>query len=71
MKIVDLDTSLIITPSELRKETDNIRKIELINWVDHKLKPWFGGNIISIDIKIAEQWGYIAVITNTKDRFIS
>ena len=59
----------VITLGELRKGVeklqDNMRKIELINWIDHKLRPWFGGNIISINTEIAEKWGYISATTNT------
>jgi predicted nucleic acid-binding protein len=58
----------VITLGEIRKGIeaikDDIKKNELINWLDFELRPWFGNNIISIDQAIAERWGYITA--NTK-----
>jgi predicted nucleic acid-binding protein len=58
----------VITLGEIRKGIENIKgnvkKNELISWLDFELRPWFGNNIISIDQEIAERWGYITASTS-------
>lgn len=58
----------VITIGEIRKGIEiikeDVKKSELINWLDFELRAWFANNIIPIDQEIAERWGYINA--NTK-----
>lgn len=50
-----------ITLGEIRKGITKARyptrKEYLVNWLEHKLKPWFGTRILSVDSYVAERWG--------------
>jgi len=54
----------VLTIGEIRQGIEKVKeakkKEELNLWLDQKLRPWFGENIIAIDIEVAEKWGQIS-----------
>jgi predicted nucleic acid-binding protein len=53
----------VITIGEIKrgieKVKDTKKQAELTLWLDQELRPWFGENILTIDLEIAEKWGQI------------
>ena len=45
----------------IEKIKDTKKKNELTLWLEQELRPWFGENILIIDIEIAEKWGQISI----------
>ncbi len=44
----------------IERVKDTKKKNQLTLWLDQELRPWFGENILAIDIEIAEKWGQIS-----------
>lgn len=36
------------------------RRMELQNWLDEVLRPWFQGRILPVNVPIAERWGVLS-----------
>ncbi len=53
----------VLTLGEIRKGvekiTDHKRKNRLLFWLEQELPTWFGENILSIDLEVADRWGYL------------
>ena len=53
----------VITLGEIRKGLallpDGKRRIQLANWFEEDLRPWFAGRILPVDEQIAEKWGML------------
>ncbi len=51
----------VLTLGEIRKgiekSTDDKHKEKLIMWLEYEISAWFGGNILSVDQKVADRWG--------------
>jgi len=69
----------VLTLGEIRKGVEKVakgkKKNQLITWLEHELPAWFGDNIINIDERIADRWGYILATSKrslpTIDTFIA
>ena len=44
------------------------RRQQLQQWIDERLRPWFGGRILPITERIAERWGTLAGECQKKGR---
>ena len=57
----------VLTLGEIRKGIETLdhgkRKTSLLVWLEHDLPAWFGDNILSIDQKVADYWGYLIAQT--------
>lgn len=72
----------VVTIGEICKgftiHPDNKRRVQLQHWLDHTLRPWFAGRILTIDEMVAERWGVLdgkcrlrGRSLNTADGFIA
>lgn len=58
----------VLTLGEIRKGIekleDEVKKQKILQWLEEDLVKKFYGRIISIDIDIADKWGYISSLQN-------
>jgi len=57
----------VLTIGEIRSGVerleDKAKKIKLVKWLEVDLAEWFVDRVISIDLKVADKWGYISALT--------
>lgn len=53
----------VLTIGEIRKGVELLsstkKKSELIAWLENDLRNWFGERILTIDLSVADKWGFI------------
>ncbi|MFC4349176.1 type II toxin-antitoxin system VapC family toxin [Kordiimonas lipolytica] len=51
----------VLTLGEIRKGvaglTEGNRYARIVDWLEHDLPTWFGSHILSVDTKVADEWG--------------
>lgn len=57
----------VLTIGEIRNGIESLedkaKKIKLVKWLEVDLAEWFADRIVSIDLKVADKWGYISSVT--------
>jgi predicted nucleic acid-binding protein len=53
----------VLSLGEIRRGIEKLgagkRRNQLLLWLENDILEWFGDNILSVDIDVAERWGYI------------
>jgi hypothetical protein len=53
----------VLTIGEIKKGIelldDDKKRNELEKWLEHSVYSWFGNNLLSINLEVAEKWGYL------------
>lgn len=58
----------VITFGEIRKGIEKLdyteKKITLLAWLEHELPAWFEERVLTINIEVADRWGYLLSTAN-------
>jgi predicted nucleic acid-binding protein len=58
----------VLTLGEIRRGVEKLgdskRRTSLVAWLEHDLLKWFGSNVLTVDLEVAERWGYITATAN-------
>ncbi len=61
-----------ISLGEVRKRTAALsrgaKRLDLEQWIEHTLRPWFAGRILPVNDVIAERWGVLSAEQRLKGR---